>query len=316
MLIREYVSLTLFLCVVLAVYIKEASLILKLIFHKLGRRQGPSGFLSKPAVAVHIVSFIGILCILYAMFIEPQWIEVKRVGLTTPKLSKAHIRIVQISDTHCDPEDGREMKAVAIINSLKPDVVVFTGDALNTEKAMPVFKAAMKAIDAPWKFAVTGNFDYWFMRGKDLFGGTGFKALDRETVKLVKDGEPVYITGLDFGGWRRWPEALSRVPRDKYSVFLYHKPDLVEDMKGKANVDLYLCGHTHGGQIALPVYGAIITFAKYGKRYEAGEYKVGDTVLYVNRGLGLEGKAPIKARFFARPEITVFDIKPEIGRRP
>ncbi len=66
----------------------------------------------------------------------------------------------------------------------------------------------------------------------------------------------------------------------------------------------------------MPVYGAIITFAKYGKRYEAGEYKVGDMVLYVNRGLGLEGKAPIKARFFARPEITVFDIKPEIGRGP
>ncbi|HRZ67721.1 MAG TPA: metallophosphoesterase, partial [Candidatus Omnitrophota bacterium] len=173
MLIREYVSLTLFLCVVLAIYIKEASLILKLVFHKLGRRQGPSGFLSKPAVAVHIVSFIGILCILYAMFIEPQWIEVKRVELTTPKLSKTRMRIVQISDTHCDPEGGGEMKAVAIINSLKPDVVVFTGDALNTEKAMPVFKAAMKAIDAPWKFAVTGNFDYWFMRGKDLFGGTG-----------------------------------------------------------------------------------------------------------------------------------------------
>jgi predicted MPP superfamily phosphohydrolase len=314
MLIREFISLTLFLCVVLAIYIKEASLILKLISHKLGRRQGPSGFLTKPAVVIHLISFAGVICLLYAMFIEPSWIEVKNVELSTVKFSKAHLRIVQISDLHCDPEARNEKKTVEIVNSLKPDIIVFTGDAVNTPGAIPLFKQTMKELKADGgKFAVTGNFDYWFLRGQDLFGGTGFQVLKKDGVKFTKDGESVCITGLDFGNGNKWREAVSKVPGSCYSVLLYHKPDLIEDIKG-SNVDLYLCGHTHGGQIALPVYGAIITFARYGKRYEAGEYKVGNTVLYVNRGLGLEGKAPIKARFFARPEITVFDIKPEAGK--
>ncbi|MHC4240332.1 MAG: hypothetical protein ACYSUC_11380 [Planctomycetota bacterium] len=73
------------------------------------------------------------------------------------------------------------------------------------------------------------------------------------------------------------------------------------------NVDLYLAGHTHGGQIALPFYGALITLSKFGKKYESGMHKVDDTVLYVNRGIG--GHA-WSMRFFARPEITVFDIGP------
>jgi predicted MPP superfamily phosphohydrolase len=77
------------------------------------------------------------------------------------------------------------------------------------------------------------------------------------------------------------------------------------------NVDLYLCGHTHGGQVALPLYGALVTLSKFGKKYESGMYTVGDTILYVNRGIGMEGGLTPKVRFLARPEITVFDIVPK-----
>jgi uncharacterized protein len=78
-----------------------------------------------------------------------------------------------------------------------------------------------------------------------------------------------------------------------------------------SHIDLYLAGHTHGGQIALPYFGAIITLAKYGKKYEAGEYQVGNIILYVNRGIGLAAGVNPKMRFFARPEITVIDLKPK-----
>ena len=84
---------------------------------------------------------------------------------------------------------------------------------------------------------------------------------------------------------------------------------MIESLEG-LNVDLYLSGHTHGGQIALPLYGAIITLAKFGKKYEAGLYEVGDTILYVNRGMGLEPRPAPQIRFCAQPEITVFDIGP------
>jgi predicted MPP superfamily phosphohydrolase len=76
----------------------------------------------------------------------------------------------------------------------------------------------------------------------------------------------------------------------------------------RAHFDLYLAGHTHGGQIALPFYGALITYSRYDKKYEAGLYREGSTTLYVNRGLGLAHEPMPEARFWARPEVTVIDL--------
>jgi predicted MPP superfamily phosphohydrolase len=73
---------------------------------------------------------------------------------------------------------------------------------------------------------------------------------------------------------------------------------------------LFLTGHVHGGQVALPFYGAIITLSKYGKKYEKGRYDIDGKVLYVNRGVGMEGDFVPRVRFFSRPEITVFHIRP------
>jgi hypothetical protein len=74
--------------------------------------------------------------------------------------------------------------------------------------------------------------------------------------------------------------------------------------------DLYCAGHIHGGQIALPWYGALVTLARFGKRFESGLYQVGSTALYVNRGIGMEGGAMPWGRFCAGPEITVIEIQP------
>ena len=90
---------------------------------------------------------------------------------------------------------------------------------------------------------------------------------------------------------------------------LYQCTCLVEDMEN-LNVDLYLCGHNHGGQVALPIYGPLVTFSKCGKKYESGVYDVNDTIVYVSRGIGMSGRFP-RVRFLARPEITVFDIQPK-----
>ena len=73
-------------------------------------------------------------------------------------------------------------------------------------------------------------------------------------------------------------------------------------------VDLYLAGHTHGGQLRLPVFGALVTASSFGKRYEMGAYREGRTVLYVSRGIGLEGLGLPRARFLSPPEITLFTL--------
>ena len=103
--------------------------------------------------------------------------------------------------------------------------------------------------------------------------------------------------------------ALDRVPADAFTILLYHYPDEVERAR-KRRVDLYCAGHTHGGQVALPLYGALLTLSRSGKKYEAGLYRVGETWLYVNRGIGMEGSSP-RVRFCARPEVTVILLEPE-----
>ncbi len=143
----------------------------------------------------------------------------------------------------------------------------------------------------------------------DLFNNTDFRLLDRESIELTKDGEKFYISGLNYELLDEWYDVLRHIPPDDYSIFLYHTPDLIEDLSG-VNVDLYLAGHTHGGQVAIPLYGALMTFSKYGKKYESGKYTVGDTVLYVNRGIGMAGEGLPRVRFFSRPEITIFNVRP------
>ena len=220
------------------------------------------------------------------------------------------MRLVQISDTHCTIRPLNEKKMVEIINGLKPDIIVFTGDSANNSKGLKRFKETMAKLDARLgKFAVRGNIDVYFWPGADILGGTGFAELDGNSIEIDKDGEKIWITGVSCEKEGKIGDVLKKVPEDCFSIFLNHFPDLVEDLNG-LNVDLYLAGHTHGGQVALPFYGAIITLSKFGKKYESGEYKVGNTILYVNRGLGLAAGINPKMRFFARPEITVFEICP------
>jgi predicted MPP superfamily phosphohydrolase len=87
-------------------------------------------------------------------------------------------------------------------------------------------------------------------------------------------------------------------------VLLYHAPDLMPEA-ADYGLDLYLCGHTHGGQVRLPIFGAILTSSQYGKKYEMGLYESGRTHMYVSRGVGLEGLSAPRIRFLAPPEITL-----------
>jgi predicted MPP superfamily phosphohydrolase len=73
-------------------------------------------------------------------------------------------------------------------------------------------------------------------------------------------------------------------------------------------VDLYLAGHTHDGQIRLPLYGALVTSSVYGRRYASGLFREGDTTMYVSRGIGFEGGGLPRARFLCRPEVVSVDL--------
>ena len=79
----------------------------------------------------------------------------------------------------------------------------------------------------------------------------------------------------------------------------------------QARVDLFCAGHVHGGQVGLPLYGALVTLSRHGKRYEAGLYQAGPMRMYVSRGIGMEGGSAPRVRFCSRPEIAVIEAVPE-----
>jgi len=308
--IREIISVLIFVSIIVAIYAAEAHMIWGIVKNKRKGLGFPKRFWSRGAIAIHLLAITGSICFAYGYFIEPKWIEVKTVEIPTSKLKQTGIRLVQFSDLHCTGKAANEKKLVEMINGLKPDIVVFTGDTINTRRALPLFKETLKSIYAPLgKFAVRGNFDVDYWPPVDFFTGTGFIELNGNSVEIGKNGEKFQITGVSCEKEDEIGPVLKNIPADRFSIFLHHFPDLIEDLNGQ-NVDLYLAGHTHGGQIALPFYGAIITLSQFGKKYESGEYKVGSTILYVNRGIGMDKFPAPRVRFFARPEITVFEIHP------
>jgi predicted MPP superfamily phosphohydrolase len=309
--IIEKIGALVFLAIIVIVYLLEVRICLVYAINKLRGKLKVNPFVGKSALLIHLLATIGIICFLYGYFVEPYWIEVKTIEIKTEKLREVGFKLVHISDMHCDKKVRNEKRVVELVNAINPDVIVFTGDTINTSVALATFKDTMKSLKAIiGKFAVPGNYDVWYWSELGLFSDTGFKVLEQDVVTIKKNNEVIQVSGLGVGYSELYPRVLKSVSSERFNVLLYHYPDLIEDLED-FNVDLYLAGHTHGGQVAMPLYGALVTLSKHGKKYESGKYIVGETVLYINRGIGMEGGFAPRVRFWARPEITVFNIVPE-----
>ncbi|MCA1594316.1 MAG: metallophosphoesterase [Acidobacteria bacterium] len=317
--IPESSAVLLFLCVVAAVYILAAGALLRIVLRRMGRgsKPAPSRFWIERTVLVFAVA--GLLCFAYGYFVEPYWPEVTRVRVESGKLAGASrpLRIAHISDLHCDPQPRLEERLPDIIAAEHPDLIVFTGDSINTPDGLPVLKPLLTRLAqiAP-TYAVKGNWDTGFWAGRDLFGGTGVKELNAEALKVDVAGVPIWIAGAPYGKAGKIGDILEGVPTGAFTIFLYHTPDAILDVAQLKKVDLYCAGHTHGGQVALPLYGALVTLSKFGKRYEAGLYREGETWLYVNRGIGMEGGSAPRVRFWSRPEVTIIELTAAAEARP
>jgi len=311
MLISEIIAALIFVLFITAIYIFEIWHIALYVLCKLRSGQKKKLFSNKKIIVFHFLAVIGIICFLYGHFIEPRRIEVTKFQIRTAKLSHESFRIVHISDLHCDKKPLNEKTMVEIVNSLEPDIIVFTGDAINRPSALPLFRETMNNLKASLgKVAVYGNWETVHWSGLDFYSGTDIMLLDISMLEFSKNYESITIAGMGSNKSLAVDRVCKMLPDDQFNVFLFHYSDLVEYVD-KYDVDLYLCGHTHGGQVALPFYGALVTMSKFGKKYESGMYSVGDTILYVNRGIGMDSFPAPRVRFLARPEIAVFDIIPE-----
>lgn len=262
--------------------------------------------------------------VIYATWIEPFHVEVTRQTLALDRWRAAEpLRILQISDIHWEGASPREAAVLQTAESLEPDLILLTGDYLNLSsvyepKAQAGLRAFLRKLRAPLGlYAITGSPPV-DVPGivPEVLGGLPIYWLDDAATEIrvgVPNGELVlWLMGV------RTTYRLARdraalmplvedAPADALRILLYHTPDLMPDV-AKLDVDLYLCGHTHGGQIRLPIFGAVATSSRWGKRYEQGRYYENGTTLYVSRGLGLEGLGAPRARFLAPPELILWEL--------
>ena len=305
-----------FLTLVGTVYVLAAGVLIR----KLVRLRGAGGPVKGAQIwysrVVLGLAGLGILCGAYGYFVEPYWPSVTHIQIGSAKLVEGAgpIRVVLISDLHSDANPRLEERLPGIIAKENPDVILFAGDCVNSRDGLAVFKKCIAGLAelAP-TFGVRGNWDTAFWRDLDLFGGTGVKELDGQGIDLEIRGASVSINGLAVGHEAQIDDVLGRMPSGNVTLFLYHYPDELDSVSSH-RIDLYCAGHTHGGQVSLPWYGALITLSRFDKKYESGLYRKEDTILYVNRGIGMEGGHAPRVRFWSRPEITVIDIVPAAGR--
>jgi len=218
------------------------------------------------------------------------------------------LTIVQMSDIHAGVfmTESQMSDYVAMANDLKPDIVALTGDfvASSSREVAPFMRAISKLTGRIGVFGCLGNHDMFSQSERLLergFDDAGFKLLRNENHYIDVNGAKLNVIGLDFflgrGGVE---EALRLIARDGTTLLLLHGPQGFPDA-ARMGIDLTLSGHTHGGQIALKLGDLLITPARLATMFLAGLYKIGDSHLYVNRGLGTTGP-PI--RINAPPEIT------------
>jgi predicted MPP superfamily phosphohydrolase len=251
-----------------------------------------------------------------AYLIEPFWLETTRLELSFARLDPAAppLRIVHLSDIHVERTTRRERALVERVNALEADLILLTGDYLNLsyledEQAMADFRRLVGQLNSRHGvYATRGSVEPTPESMARLVEGTQVHWLENEHVVLDLNGQQIVLVGVATShnlsiDYPRLDRAMVGVPPGAFTILLYHSPDVIERAVAY-DIDLYLGGHTHGGQLRLPFYGAFATNSIYGKRYEAGLYHQGNTTMYISRGIGMEGWVFPRARFFCRPEIV------------
>lgn len=229
-----------------------------------------------------------------------------RQGRTRP------LRIAFASDLHIGPLTSPALldNAFARLAEARPDVLVLGGDYVYLEATHEMareLEARVAAVPAPTKLAILGNHDLWTHhdRIEAALQRAGARMLINDAVFLPPPFDDVAVMGLD-DVWTGRPDpapALRATAGASLVVGVAHSPEAVPVLDG-CRLPLLLCGHTHGGQIALPS-GPVVVQGKYGRRWPAGLYDVGEMKLFVSRGLG-SVELPIRA--YARPDVSLFTL--------
>ncbi len=264
--------------------------------------------------------------LLYAREVETRLVEVKHVVLTLPRLAPEFdgYRLVQIGDLHLDdwvkPERLRGIAQK--VNEQRPDLVAITGDfaSYSAEQldARRLIEALRDLRARDGRVAILGNHDYLtdVKLVRRCIREAGVTELINDAITLERGGSALHVAGIDdvMEGRSRLDLVLQELPESGAAILLAHEPDFADVSAATGRFDLQLSGHSHGGQIGVPLLRRLV-LPPFSQRYTRGLYQVGGMILYTNRGLGF---VHLRLRFLCRPEITVFtlrspDVWPERG---
>jgi predicted MPP superfamily phosphohydrolase len=258
--------------------------------------------------------------LVYVRKVEPEDVEVVSVSLVLPRLDARFdgYRIAQISDLHADGwmTPGRVLGLMKLVNEQEPDLVAITGDFATYSRFRSFIRYA-SALAAPLRrllrapdgvVAVFGNHDHKtdVRTVRRVLAASGVTELCNTVQTLRRGGAVLHLCGVDDvrEGTPDLDRALQDLPEDGAAILLIHEPDFADESAATGRFDLQLSGHSHGGQVGLPLLRYLF-LPKLSRRYPSGLYRVGGMFLYTNRGLG----AHPRFRFNCRPEITVITLR-------
>ncbi len=253
------------------------------------------------------------------LFFEPKRVKIERVVLKIDGLAPGFdgFKICQITDLHHGLVNGAGYieKCVAEANGLRPDMFALTGDYVEFDKKyLPPAARLLSGLKSPHgSFAVLGNHDYYAgaAYALDVFDSYKIPLLQNAHRMIESSNAALCIAGTrDF--WEDAADAraaLRGVDKNIPRILLTHHPDYSESLPDNEKIDLVIAGHTHGGQVRIPVadYAPIVP-SRYGRKYAGGLVTLNrpeSTRVYVSRGLGT---AILPVRFNCPPEITLITL--------
>ncbi|MCA9833332.1 MAG: metallophosphoesterase [Thermomicrobiales bacterium] len=241
---------------------------------------------------------------IYARYIEPKRIEVTDIDLG------GDLTVALVTDIHINPHFHATDLAPTIrqLERIQPDVILFGGDFISEsprflrELEAPLRQMAATARIGSW--GVWGNHDIANIRARvaPVLANSGITMLTNEVAHLAGD---LWVVGIDDAllGTPEIAATFAQVPDGARVIALWHEPDWAEKV-APFNPQIMLSGHTHGGQMRLPIIGPLAT-PLLGKRHVAGHYNIDGMPLYVSRGIGMY-RPPL--RLHSRPEIVLIHI--------
>lgn len=229
--------------------------------------------------------------------------------------------IALLSDFHYDPYFSIHPlnAAIGMVNALRPDLIVLTGDFVS----LPLFSSSderaalaadpcarlLRQMQAPYGlWAVLGNHDYFSDPDHvtAALQSQGIRVLANRSVAIEFNSARFWLSGVNdvLSHTADLQATLQPVPRDEATILLAHEPDYADHVSRYA-IDLQLSGHSHGGQVRMPFVRPLY-LPEMAKKYISGLYKIGPLTLYTNPGLGTVG---VPMRFNCPPEITLLTLR-------